>query len=71
MVLLIIPAFEGLKKEWSESAQSLGASTFQYWLRIGLPVLAPSLIAGLTLLLPMRLGLMPPLTPWLNPNFLW
>ena len=50
MVLIIIPAFEGLKKEWQESAQSLGANTFQYWWRIGIPVLAPSLIAGVTLL---------------------
>jgi putative spermidine/putrescine transport system permease protein len=50
MVLQIIPAFEGLRKEWRESAQSLGANTFQYWWRIGIPVLAPSLIAGVTLL---------------------
>ena len=50
MVLLILPAFAGIKKEWQESAQSLGAGTFQFWRRIGIPVLMPSLIAGLTLL---------------------
>lgn len=50
MVLLILPAFTGIKKEWQESAQSLGADTFQFWWRIGLPVLLPSLIAGLMLL---------------------
>lgn len=50
MVLLILPAFAGIKKEWQESAQSLGAGTFQFWRRIGVPVLLPSLIAGLTLL---------------------
>jgi putative spermidine/putrescine transport system permease protein len=50
MVLLILPAFAGIKKEWQESAQSLGAGTLQFWLRIGVPVLLPSLIAGLTLL---------------------
>jgi putative spermidine/putrescine transport system permease protein len=50
MVLLILPAFVGIKKEWQESAQSLGAGTFQFWWRIGIPVLMPSLIAGLTLL---------------------
>jgi putative spermidine/putrescine transport system permease protein len=50
MVLLILPAFAGIKKEWQESAQSLGAGTFQFWLRIGIPVLMPSLIAGITLL---------------------
>lgn len=50
MVLLVIPAFEGIRKEWQESAQSLGANTFQFWWRIGIPVLTPSLIAGVTLL---------------------
>jgi len=50
MVLLIIPAFTGLKKEWQESAESLGANTFQFWWNIGIPVLSPSLLAGLTLL---------------------
>ncbi len=50
MVLLILPAFAGIKKEWQESAQSLGADTFRFWWRIGIPVLMPSLIAGLTLL---------------------
>ena len=50
MVLLIIPAFAGLKKEWRESSCNLGANTIQYWWNIGLPILAPSLIAGFTLL---------------------
>jgi putative spermidine/putrescine transport system permease protein len=50
MVLLILPAFAGIKKEWQESAQSLYASTFQFWWHIGIPVLMPSLIAGFTLL---------------------
>jgi putative spermidine/putrescine transport system permease protein len=50
MVLLVIPAFEGLRKEWLESAQSLGANFIQYWLRIGIPILMPSIIAGFTLL---------------------
>jgi putative spermidine/putrescine transport system permease protein len=50
MVLLVLPAFAGIKKEWQESAQSLGADTLHFWWRIGIPVLLPSLIAGLTLL---------------------
>jgi putative spermidine/putrescine transport system permease protein len=50
MVLLILPAFAGIKKEWQESAQSLSASTYQFWWEIGVPVLMPSLIAGFTLL---------------------
>ena len=49
-VLLILPAFAGIKKEWQESSQSLGADNFHFWWYIGLPILMPSLIAGLTLL---------------------
>lgn len=50
MVLILTPALDGLKKEWREASQILGASTFQYWRWIGLPVLWPSLL-GATLLL--------------------
>ena len=50
MVLLILPAFAGIKKEWRESAENLGANTFRFWRYIGIPVLTPSLIAGVTLL---------------------
>lgn len=50
MVLLIIPAIAGLKREWEEAAQGLGANTFQYWRFIGIPVLAPAITAGLLLL---------------------
>jgi len=50
MVLLILPAFAGIKKEWRESAQSLYANTLQFWWNIGVPILMPSMIAGFTLL---------------------
>jgi putative spermidine/putrescine transport system permease protein len=50
MVLLIIPAIAGLKKEREEAAHGLGASTLQYWRFIGIPVLSPAITAGLLLL---------------------
>ncbi len=50
MVLLVLPAFAGVRKEWQESAQSLSASNFQFWWHIGIPLLTPSLVAGFTLL---------------------
>jgi putative spermidine/putrescine transport system permease protein len=50
MVLIVTPAIEGLKKEWREAATILGASTWQYWRFIALPVLLPSFF-GATLLL--------------------
>jgi len=50
MILVIIPSLLGLRQEWKEAALNLGASTFQYWLRIGLPILFPSLLSGFLLL---------------------
>lgn len=50
MVLIIAPAIDGLRKEWSEAAQTLGASTWQFWRHIGLPILWPSILGTLSLL---------------------
>lgn len=50
MVLLIIPALEGLRREWKEAAQNLGASSWQYWRLVGWPILAPAVFAGFVLL---------------------
>ena len=50
MILLVIPSFGGLSVEWREAAVNMGASTWQYWRYIGLPLLAPSMLAGLVLL---------------------
>ncbi len=50
MVLVMAPALEGLKKEWREASENLGASTFQYWRYVGLPILLPSLLGTMLLL---------------------
>jgi putative spermidine/putrescine transport system permease protein len=50
MILLIIPALHGLKREWYEAAVNLGASSFQYWVRVALPILFPALASGFLLL---------------------
>ncbi|MFN2159449.1 MAG: ABC transporter permease [Anaerolineales bacterium] len=50
MILLIQPSILGLKRDWKEAASTLGASNLQYWKRIALPILAPSLIGGFLLL---------------------
>ncbi|HUX20906.1 MAG TPA: ABC transporter permease subunit [Spirochaetia bacterium] len=50
MILLVLPSFTGLSPEWREAAVNMGASTWQYWRYIGIPLLAPSLLAGLVLL---------------------
>ena len=50
MVLILTPALDGLKREWREASSILGASGWQYWRHVALPVLWPSLL-GTTLLL--------------------
>jgi putative spermidine/putrescine transport system permease protein len=50
MILIITPALEGLRKEWREAAEILGATTAQYWRMIALPILFPSLLGTLALL---------------------
>lgn len=50
MILTITPALEGLRKEWREASTNLGASSWQYWRDVALPVLMPSIL-GASLLL--------------------
>ncbi|MFE6843974.1 ABC transporter permease [Streptomyces sp. NPDC057686] len=50
MVLVIAPALDGLRPQWREAAQNNGATGWQFWRHVGLPVLAPSLLGGFVLL---------------------
>ena len=50
MVLIISPTLEGMRKEWREAAENLGAGFFHYWFRVGLPILLPSLLSAVVLL---------------------
>lgn len=50
MILIIAPSLEGLRKEWREAAENLGATRSQYWWHVGLPVLLPGLAGAMVLL---------------------
>jgi putative spermidine/putrescine transport system permease protein len=50
MVLILAPALDGLKREWREASSILGATGWQYWRHVALPILWPSIV-GTTLLL--------------------
>jgi putative spermidine/putrescine transport system permease protein len=50
MVLIIAPALEGLRREWREAAENMGASAFQYWRYVGLPILTPTILGTMILL---------------------
>jgi putative spermidine/putrescine transport system permease protein len=50
MILIIAPAIDGLKREWREASENMGASSFQFWRYVALPVLMPSLLGAMILL---------------------
>jgi putative spermidine/putrescine transport system permease protein len=50
MVLVMLPAFEGLRPAWREAAQNMGASSWHYWRYIAGPVLLPSFLGCVLLL---------------------
>src|SRR6201999_3578191 len=50
MVILITPALEGLRPQWEEAAQSLGASRLRYLRHVAIPVTAPAFIGSLLIL---------------------
>lgn len=50
MILIITPALDGLKREWREAASVLGATGFQYWRMVALPILFPSILGTFALL---------------------
>jgi putative spermidine/putrescine transport system permease protein len=50
MVLVILPALEGLCPAWREAANNLGAGAWQYWRHVGGPVLLPSFLGCVLLL---------------------
>ncbi|MDX3378871.1 ABC transporter permease subunit [Streptomyces sp. ME02-6991-2A] len=50
MVIVVVPALDGLRPQWREAARNNGATAWQFWRYVGLPVLAPSLLGGFVLL---------------------
>jgi len=50
MVIVFLPAVDGIRPQWREATETLGGSTWQYWTRVAGPLLAPAFL-GSTLLL--------------------
>lgn len=50
MLLVTLPAIDGLRPTWREACANLGGTAWTYWRHIGIPVLAPSLLGGFLLL---------------------
>jgi len=50
MLIVFLPAVEGLRIEWREANDSLGGSTWNYWRNVAGPILFPSFLGALLLL---------------------
>ena len=50
MVIVFLPALDGLRPQWREAAVNLGASTWQYWTRVAIPLLTPAFLGSMLLL---------------------
>ena len=50
MFIVFLPAIDNLRANWREASDSLGGSTWEYWRRVGIPVLTPSFLGSALLL---------------------
>lgn len=48
--LLLIPAFDSIRKEWKEAVAILGGSHMTFWRKVGIPVLMPSILGTFSVL---------------------
>jgi len=50
MVLIFLPAVDGIKTQWREATESLGGNSWHYWRYIAGPLLAPAFLGSALLL---------------------
>ncbi len=50
MVIVFLPALDGLRAQWREASDTLGGSTWQYWRHVAGPLLLPSFLGSALLL---------------------
>ncbi|HNW04247.1 MAG TPA: ABC transporter permease [Oscillospiraceae bacterium] len=48
--LLLIPAFNGIRREWQEANLLLGGRNSTFWFKVGIPVLIPSIFGTISVL---------------------
>jgi putative spermidine/putrescine transport system permease protein len=66
MVLVFVPALDGLKIQWREASENLGASAWQYWRYVAAPLLAPAFFGSLLLLFANALSAYATIQAWEN-----
>jgi putative spermidine/putrescine transport system permease protein len=66
MVLVFLPAIDGMKIQWREATENLGGSTFQYWRHVAGPLLTPAFIGSTLLLFANSLSAYATIQAWEN-----
>ncbi|QMV42785.1 ABC transporter permease [Cohnella cholangitidis] len=55
-LLLLYPSFYGIRDQWREAASMLGASRWQFWRTVGLPMLTPAIFGTIGILFANAMG---------------
>lgn len=50
MIIVVFPSLDGIRPQWSEAAENLGASRWQYWRFVAGPILLRPVLGGILLL---------------------
>ncbi|WP_088281663.1 ABC transporter permease subunit [Kineosporia sp. A_224] len=50
MVLVFLPALDGIRPQWREATESLGGTSWHYWRHVAVPILTPPFLGALLLL---------------------
>ena len=66
MVLVFLPAIDGLKVQWREATETLGGSAWQFWRYVGGPLLAPAFLGAALLLFANALSAFATIVAWEN-----
>ncbi len=50
MVIVFLPALDGIRPQWREATETLGGSSWTYWSKVAGPILLPAFVSSLLLL---------------------
>ncbi|WP_233153741.1 ABC transporter permease subunit [Kineosporia sp. R_H_3] len=50
MVLVFLPALDGIRPQWREATETLGGTSWHYWRHVAVPILTPPFLGALLLL---------------------
>ncbi|MFF2176858.1 ABC transporter permease [Lysinibacillus sp. NPDC058147] len=55
-LMLLYPIYDGIQQQWKDAAALLGASTWQFWMKIGIPVMLPGIVGTFSVLFANAMG---------------